>query len=149
MKRAERRAIASDWLARVVVGTLFGLLSLNLLTDFVHTHRLTGLWMLISESLVVVMTVLRRRTQVVDRSLLTATVTGISLLGPSLVRAAASQAIVPDNADVARVVGRAADCDCRQVHARAQLRDRAGEPWRGHRRVRTRSSVIQSMPATC
>ncbi len=96
MEQTERRAIVSDWLARVVVGTMFGLLSLNLLTDFVHTHRLTGLWMLISESLVVVMTVLRRRTQVVDRSLLTASITGISLMGPSLVRAAASHAIVPD-----------------------------------------------------
>jgi protein-S-isoprenylcysteine O-methyltransferase Ste14 len=94
---SDRRAIASDWLARIIVGTLFGLLSLNLLTDFVHTHRLTGLWMLISESLVVVMTVFRRRTQVVDRSLPTAIVTGISLMGPSLVRAATNPAIASDN----------------------------------------------------
>jgi protein-S-isoprenylcysteine O-methyltransferase Ste14 len=93
----ERRAVLSDWLARIVVGTLFGMLSLNLLTDFVHTHRLTGLWMLISESLVVVMTVLRRRTQTVDRSRRTAIITGISLLGPSLVRAATNHAIAPEN----------------------------------------------------
>jgi protein-S-isoprenylcysteine O-methyltransferase Ste14 len=96
MEAGARRAVLSDWAARLVVGTLFGMLSLNLLTDFVHTHRLTGLWMLISESLVVVMTVLRRRTQVVDRSLVTAVITGISLMGPSLVRAAANHAMAPD-----------------------------------------------------
>jgi protein-S-isoprenylcysteine O-methyltransferase Ste14 len=96
MDATERRAIVSDWLARIIVGTLFGLLCLNLLTDFVHTHRLTGLWMLISESLVVVMTVLRRRPQVVDRSPRTAIVTGISLLGPSLVRAAGGHAAMPE-----------------------------------------------------
>lgn len=97
METVDRRAIVSDWIARVIVGTLFGLLSMNLLTDFVHTHRLTDLWMLISESLVIVMTVLRRRTQIVDRSLLTAIITGISLMGPSLVRAAANRAIAPDS----------------------------------------------------
>jgi protein-S-isoprenylcysteine O-methyltransferase Ste14 len=93
---SERRAILSDWAARIVIGTLFGLLSINLLTDFAQTRRLTGLWMLISELLVLVMTVLRRRTQIVDRSLLTAIVTGLSLTGPSLVRVATNQALVPD-----------------------------------------------------
>ena len=96
MEIAARRAIASDWLARFTVGTLFGLLCVNLFGDFIHTHRLTGLWMLISESLVVVMTVLRRRTQVVDRSLPTAVITGVSMMGPSLVRAAAAHAVLPD-----------------------------------------------------
>jgi protein-S-isoprenylcysteine O-methyltransferase Ste14 len=96
MDAAQRRAIVSDWIARVVVGTLFALLSINLLADFIHTHRLTGLWLLASESLVVVFTVMRRRTLIVDRSLLTAIVTGISLVGPSLVRTAVNRAIAPD-----------------------------------------------------
>jgi protein-S-isoprenylcysteine O-methyltransferase Ste14 len=97
MEATGRRAIVSDWLARVFVGTLFALLSMNLLTDFVHTHRVTGLWLLVSESLVVVMTVLRRRTHIVDRSLLTAVIIGISLMGPWLVRTAGNRAIVPDH----------------------------------------------------
>jgi protein-S-isoprenylcysteine O-methyltransferase Ste14 len=96
MDAAERRAIVSDWIARVVVGTLFGLLCINLLADFIHTRRLTGVWLLASESLVVVFTVMRRRTLIVDRSLPTAIVTGISLMGPSLVRTAANSAIAPD-----------------------------------------------------
>lgn len=96
MDAADRRALVSDWAARAVVGILFGLLSINLLADFIHTHRFTGLWLLLSESLVVVLTVLRRRTLIVDRSLLTAVVTGISLMGPSLVRTAADRAIAPD-----------------------------------------------------
>ncbi len=96
MDAVERRAVVSDWIARVIVGTLFGLLSINLLADFIHTHRLTGVWLLISESLVVVFTVMRRRTLIVDRSLPTAIVTGISLIGPSLVRTAANRAIAPD-----------------------------------------------------
>ena len=93
---AKRRAMVSDWVARVVVGTLFALLSMNLLADFAHTHRLTSIWLLISESLVVVFTIARRRTLIVDRSLHTAIVTGISLIGPSLVRTAVDRAVAPD-----------------------------------------------------
>src|SRR5262249_3223345 len=40
-----------DLLARVGVGVLFVLLSLNLLADFNKTHRMTGLLLLISEGM--------------------------------------------------------------------------------------------------
>ncbi len=69
-----------------MVGALFAILSVNLLTDFAHTHRVTGLLLLASESLVVVLTIVRRRTQIVDRSVAAAIVTTLSLVGPSLMR---------------------------------------------------------------
>ena len=90
------RRFAADLLARVVVGGLFGLLSINLLTEFVQTQRPTGLLLLISESLVVVLTVLRRRASIVDRSLGAAIVTGISLAGPVLLRTTHTPALLSD-----------------------------------------------------
>jgi len=74
----EVRDVCSDFVARAVVGSLFALLSINLLADFVHTHRATGLLLLVSESLVVVLTIVRRRTQLVDRSPLCAATTDAS-----------------------------------------------------------------------
>ncbi len=63
------RGRAGDLFARFVVATLFVLLSINLTSDFVHTHRVTGLLLLVSEALVAVLTVVRRRTGTVDRAL--------------------------------------------------------------------------------
>jgi protein-S-isoprenylcysteine O-methyltransferase Ste14 len=94
--RLLRREVFGDLLARVFVGTLFALLSANLWADFVRTGRLTGLLFLASEALVVVFTVLRRRARVVDRSIPTAILTAISLVGPPLVRASDGVGLVPD-----------------------------------------------------
>ena len=95
------RALGADLLARTVVGGLFALLSINLLTDFVQTQRMTGLLLLVSESLVVVLTVLRRRASIVDRSPGAIVVTGISLAGPVLLRTAQGPGLVPDLVTVA------------------------------------------------
>jgi protein-S-isoprenylcysteine O-methyltransferase Ste14 len=86
----------SDLFARVVVGSLFTMLSINLLADFSRTGRVTGLLLLVSESLVVVLTIARRRTQIVDRSASAAIMTALSLVGPALLRANDSTALVPD-----------------------------------------------------
>jgi protein-S-isoprenylcysteine O-methyltransferase Ste14 len=85
-----------DLVSRLVVGVLFGVMSVNLLTDFAHTHRITGLLLLASESLVVVLTVFRRPTRIVDRSMAATIVTALSLVGPSLVRPVVGGGIVPD-----------------------------------------------------
>ncbi len=95
------RALGADLLARTVVGGLFALLSINLLTDFVQTQRMTGLLLLVSESLVVVLTVLRRRASIVDRSPGAIVVTAISLAGPVLLRTAQGPGLVPDLVTVA------------------------------------------------
>jgi protein-S-isoprenylcysteine O-methyltransferase Ste14 len=93
---ATRRELVGDLLARVFVGTLFALLSVNFWADFVRTGRLTGLLFLASEALVVVFTILRRRARTVDRSIPTAALTMISLLGPPLLRAGEGLGLVPD-----------------------------------------------------
>jgi protein-S-isoprenylcysteine O-methyltransferase Ste14 len=86
----------TDLFARVVVGTLFLLLSKHFLEDFLRTGRFTGLLLVISELLVVVLTVVRRRATIVDRSALAATVTILSVGGPPMVRASAAGGIAPD-----------------------------------------------------
>jgi protein-S-isoprenylcysteine O-methyltransferase Ste14 len=95
-----RQRILADLLARTLVGALFALLSINLLTDFIQTQRVTGLLLLISESLVVVFTLTRRRALIVDRSVGAAIVTAISLAGPVLLRTANGPGVLPDVATV-------------------------------------------------
>jgi len=77
----------SDLIGRVTIGALFSLLSMNLFADFMRTGHVTGLLLLVSESLVVVLTVLRRRAMTVDRSVAAAMMTTVSLVGPVLLRA--------------------------------------------------------------
>ncbi len=96
MEPRASRAIAADLMARLLVGALFALLSVNLLADFARTQRITGLLLLVSESLVVVLTILRRRAHIVDRSASAAIATTISLVGPALLRTAAGPGLVPD-----------------------------------------------------
>jgi len=91
------RDIFSDLFARVFVGALFVLLSINLLEDFLRTERLTGLLLLVSESLVVVLTVIRRRAYLVDTSPAAMTITAIALVGPPLLRAGDGAGLLPDS----------------------------------------------------
>jgi len=85
-----------DLVARACIVVLFTLLSLNLLTDFMRTGRVTGLLLLTGEALVVVLTVVRRRARLVDRSFAAAVMTTLSLAGPPLLRASSLTPIVPD-----------------------------------------------------
>jgi protein-S-isoprenylcysteine O-methyltransferase Ste14 len=90
------RPKTSDLLARATVGVLFTLLSINVLHDFMRTGRVTGLLLLVSECLVIVLTVVRRPAQLVDRSLWAALVTTISLVGPPLLLPSTAGGLVPD-----------------------------------------------------
>jgi protein-S-isoprenylcysteine O-methyltransferase Ste14 len=85
-----------DLAARAGVGALFVLLSWNFLSDFMRTGRITGLLFLASEALVVILTIVRRRTQTIDRSPIAAALTAISLLGPPLLRPSDVPALAPD-----------------------------------------------------
>lgn len=91
-----RREVWTDLAARVAVGSLFTLLSLNLYGDFVRTGHVTGLFLLASEFLVVVLTVLRRRARLVDRSLTAGVVTTLSIVTPYLFRASSDDGIFSD-----------------------------------------------------
>jgi len=85
-----------DFAARFAVGTLFALMSANLLGDFLTTGRITGLLLVVSEALVVVLTITRRPAALVDRSAAAGVVTVMSLAGPPLLRAAHTAPVVPD-----------------------------------------------------
>ena len=95
-----RAADMADLGARVVVIALFSLMAIRIGSDFVATGRLTGLLLLASETLVVVLTVLRRGTSVVDRSYRARLLTAFSMMGPVLVRPATVTALAPELATV-------------------------------------------------
>jgi protein-S-isoprenylcysteine O-methyltransferase Ste14 len=88
--------IVRDLAARAFVGALFVMLSANLMADFLRTGRVTGLLFVGSEALVVVLTIVRRRARQVDRSVLAAVLTTISLVGPPLLRPSDAPALAPD-----------------------------------------------------
>ena len=88
----------SDLIARVIVITLFSLMSANLFGEYQRTGHVTGLLLLASESLVVVLTIVRRRTSLVDRSVAGVVTTAVSLAGPPLLRAFGESTLVPDQA---------------------------------------------------
>jgi protein-S-isoprenylcysteine O-methyltransferase Ste14 len=90
------RETAADLLARATVGGLFVLLTIKLLEDFAETRHLTGLLLLVSEAMVVIYTIVRRRTSIVDRSIGAMVVTTLSLVGPVLLRPSSGPALLPD-----------------------------------------------------
>jgi len=90
--------VVSDLVARAIVIVLFSLMSANLFSDYLETGHVTGLMLLVSESLVVVLTIVRRRTSLVDRSAEGVIATAVSLAGPPLVRAYGDAHLVPDAA---------------------------------------------------
>lgn len=85
-----------DAAARIVTGGLFLGLAYRIGVDFLETGRVTGLLLLASELLVVILTVVRRPASDVDRRWRARLVTAVSLLGPPLVRPAPSGAWVAD-----------------------------------------------------
>ena len=94
--KPRRLPLTTDLPARALVCVLFTMLSVNLFREWARTGHVTGLLLLASELLVVVFTVVRRRACIVDRSRLAAIVTGISLVGPPLLRASGEPGLVPD-----------------------------------------------------
>ena len=85
-----------DLVARACIVVLFTLLSINLLGDYMRTGRVTGLLLLAGEALVVVLTVVRRRARLVDRSFAAGVMTTVSLAGPPLLRASEVTPVAAD-----------------------------------------------------
>jgi protein-S-isoprenylcysteine O-methyltransferase Ste14 len=86
----------ADIAARVLIGALFTLMAVRIGSDFLQTGRLTGLLLLASETLVVVLTVFRRPSAAIDRSLKARLLTIAATMGPPLVRPAAVTALLPE-----------------------------------------------------
>jgi len=77
-----------DIVSRAVIIVLFSFMAVRLGADFLLTGRLTNLLLLISEMLVVALTVFRRAAADVDRSMRARLLTTLSMLGPPLVQPA-------------------------------------------------------------
>jgi protein-S-isoprenylcysteine O-methyltransferase Ste14 len=90
--RADRLA---DITARASVIVLFSLMAMRFGADFFATGRVTGLLLLVSELLVVVMTVRRRSAVVMDRSVRARILTTLSMIGPLLLAPADAVAVAP------------------------------------------------------
>lgn len=104
MKPEKYRAL-TELLARASICALFTFLSVNLLRDFLSTGRITGLLLLASEFLVVVLTFVRRPASLVDRSFRAGVVTIVSIASPFMLRTS-NGGLLPDIATAAvSVVG--------------------------------------------
>jgi isoprenylcysteine carboxyl methyltransferase (ICMT) family protein len=90
-----------DILARAVIVVLFTIMAVRLGSDFLKTGRVTGLLLLASEALVVILTVLRRPAGIVDRSTRARVLMVVSLIGPALVTPASIPALLPEFTTVA------------------------------------------------
>jgi protein-S-isoprenylcysteine O-methyltransferase Ste14 len=90
------RERTAEFLSRLFIALLYAQLSVRLFGDFVRTQHLTALLLLVSESLVVVFTIFRRRAQTVDRSLYTRLITAIAVVGPALLHPIDNRGLVPD-----------------------------------------------------
>ena len=85
-----------DLSSRAAIVSLFTVLAVRVAADVMRTGHLTGLLLLASELLVVVLTVIRRPAIVVDRSLRGRLLTALSIAGPPLVVPVASAGLVAD-----------------------------------------------------
>lgn len=90
----------ADFVAKAFGVALFSFLAVRIGADFLSTGRLTGLLLLASEALVVILTVFRRAPAVVDRSAKARVLTALSLIGPLLVRPGEVAALAAEAATV-------------------------------------------------
>ena len=85
-----------EFSARLAVGIVFTLFAIRIASDYLATGRMTGLLLLGSESLVVVLTIARRSACIVDRSWWSRILTTMSMAGPPLVYPAHVTALAPE-----------------------------------------------------
>jgi hypothetical protein len=86
----------ADLSSRAVIVSLFTFLAVRIAADVARTGHVTGLLLLASELLVVVLTVIRRPAVTVDRSLRGRLLTAMSISGPPLVAPVAGAGLLPD-----------------------------------------------------
>ena len=92
---------AADLAARATIVVLFSIMAVRFGSDFIATGRLTGLFLLASEALVVVLTVFRRSAVAIDRSFKARVLTIVSILGPPLLAPAAVAPLAAEGITVA------------------------------------------------
>jgi protein-S-isoprenylcysteine O-methyltransferase Ste14 len=89
------REQAREFAARACISALFVVLATRIGAEFLRTGHVTGLLLLVSELLVVVLTVMRRPALAIDRSWLARIVTAVSILGVPFIRPTGG-GLVPD-----------------------------------------------------
>jgi hypothetical protein len=82
----------ADVLSRILVGALFLMLAIRIAGNSLQTGRVTGLLLVASEALVVVLMIIRRPARDVDRRWVTRLTTAVSMAGPPLVQPLATAA---------------------------------------------------------
>ena len=91
----------ADLFARAAVIVLFSMMAMRFGSDFLATGRITGLFLLLSEAMVVVLTLVRRSPTLVDRSLRARILTAVSVIGPTLLTPGKAAALAPEVLTVA------------------------------------------------
>ena len=88
--------LLADLAARAAIIVLFSMMALRFGSDFLQTGRVTGLFLLLSEALVVVLTVARRSAAAIDRSAWARLLTLVSIIGPPVLVPGAGTALAPE-----------------------------------------------------
>jgi len=97
LRRQAFRERASDFMGRAAISAWFVVFAVQVGAEFLRTGHLTGLLLLVSELLVVVLTVMRRPAVIVDRAWRTRAIALASMVGIPLLRPVGI-GIVPDAA---------------------------------------------------
>ena len=125
-----------EFVARAFISSLFVILATSIASEYVRTGHVTGLLLLVSETLVVVMTAVRRPAVIIDLTWQARVVAAVSILGVPLIRPI-GDALMPDMYTAARL-RRGARCNHHgQAHPGPELRAHARASWpRVHRHLR-------------
>jgi protein-S-isoprenylcysteine O-methyltransferase Ste14 len=99
-RRAAARERVADFAGRAAISAWFVVFAVRIGAEFVRTGHLTGLLLLVSELLVVILTVVRRPAVIVDRAWMTRAIATASIVGIPLLRPV-GVGIIPDAATAA------------------------------------------------
>ena len=99
-KAAKPESVRRDYgelASKIFILTLFSAMASSIAQDFARTGHVTGLLLVVSEALVVALTLVRRTAFVVDRSWRARILTMFATFGPPLVRPSAEAAVAPES----------------------------------------------------
>ena len=86
--------------SKILIVTLFSFMAVAIAQDAARTGHVTGLLLLASEALVVMLTIVRRSAGTVDRTLRARLLTIMATFGPPIVRPEAFAAIAPESVTI-------------------------------------------------
>jgi protein-S-isoprenylcysteine O-methyltransferase Ste14 len=95
-REGERTRDLGELASKTIIVTLFSMMAVRLAADFRATGHVTGLLLLASEALVVVLTMFRRSAGAVDRTVQARILTVFSMFGPPLVKPASFATMAPE-----------------------------------------------------